>query len=102
MYIINLHLSLRFSSGDLSAECDEVDPQAIPVGTKPPPLQQQPLPQGGPPNMPPPPGKYLFLIKDIYIFSMNRKEKPFKFSFVSFIVKRRKLNFELRGLKKNI
>lgn len=62
--IINLHISLRFSSGDLSAECDEVDPQAaIPVGTKPPPLQQQPLPQGGPggpPNMPPPPGKYLF------------------------------------------
>lgn len=54
---INLHIFLRFSSGDLSAECDEVDPQAIPVGTKPPPLQQQPLPQGGPPNMPPPPGK---------------------------------------------
>lgn len=61
LYIINLHISLRFSSGDLSAECDEVDPQAIPVGTKPPPLQQQPLPQGGPPNMPPPPGKYTFL-----------------------------------------
>lgn len=89
MYIINLRLSLRFSSGDLSAECDEVDPQAIPVGTKPPPLQQQPLPQGGPPNMPPPPGKYLFSIKDI----IYRIEKPFTFSFVSFYCQKKKTKF---------
>lgn len=57
----------RFSSGDLSSECDDVDPNdpaaaAVGVpGTAPaarPVLQQQPLPQsssGGPPNMPPPP-----------------------------------------------
>lgn len=51
----------RFSSGDLSSECDDVDPNdpnAPAAGSRPPPLQQQPLPQpsgGGPPNMPPPP-----------------------------------------------
>lgn len=47
----------RFSSGDLSSECDDVDPND-PTGTgRTPPLQQQPMPNssGGPPNMPPPP-----------------------------------------------
>lgn len=50
----------RFSSGDLSSECDDVDPND-PTGTPrvaaAAPLQQQPLPNpsGGPPNMPPPP-----------------------------------------------
>lgn len=49
----------RFSSGDLSSECDEVDPNDPTAVTRPPPLQQQPLPQastvGGPPAHPPPP-----------------------------------------------
>lgn len=57
----------RFSSGDLSSECDDADPNdptasvAGASGTASaarPVLQQQPLPQsssGGPPNIPPPP-----------------------------------------------
>lgn len=47
----------RFSSGDLSAECDDVDPNDPTGATKAPPLQQQPMPNpsGGPPNIPPPP-----------------------------------------------
>lgn len=49
----------RFSSGDLSSECDEGDLND-PTAVTQPPLQQQPLPQpsntvGGPPNIPPPP-----------------------------------------------
>lgn len=54
----------RFSSGDLSQDCDEVEQQQqqqqqgdAPVAARPipPPLQTQPMP-GGPPNIPPPPG----------------------------------------------
>lgn len=49
----------RFSSGDLSAEVDDVESQSgeAPAGSRPipPPLQTQPMP-GGPPNIPPPPG----------------------------------------------
>ncbi|XP_055853109.1 synapsin [Episyrphus balteatus] len=54
-------LKRRFSSGDLSSECDDVDPNELPPAARPqqdqaPPLQQQPKPQNaGPPNMPPPP-----------------------------------------------
>lgn len=50
----------RFSSGDLSSECDDIDPNELPPAARPPqqqqqqPLQQQPLPQSGPPNVPPP------------------------------------------------
>lgn len=57
----------RFSSGDLSSECDDADPNdstgaivgasGTAAATRPV-LQQQPLPQsssGGPPNIPPPP-----------------------------------------------
>jgi glutathione synthase/RimK-type ligase-like ATP-grasp enzyme len=47
------YLKRRFSSGDLSSECDD-DPNVVPPVAKPPPLQQQPMP-GGPPNIPPPP-----------------------------------------------
>jgi hypothetical protein len=49
----------RFSSGDLSTECDDVEQsgEAQAAGKPiPPPLQTQPMP-GGPPNIPPPPGK---------------------------------------------
>lgn len=55
----------RFSSGDLTQECDDgaSDPgTSTSTGrTIPPPLQQQPMP-GGPPNIPPPnpPGKAEF------------------------------------------
>lgn len=58
----------RFSSGDLTAESEDVESQQgeLPAGTTaavgrpiPPPLQQQPMP-GGPPNIPPPPGLYLW------------------------------------------
>lgn len=56
-----MNVAFRFSSGDLSSECDDVDPND-PTGTGraaplPPPLQQQPMPNssGGPPNIPPPP-----------------------------------------------
>lgn len=55
--------AFRFSSGDLSAECDDVDaselPQAAGAGSaqQRAPLQQQPLPNpNGPPSMPPPAG----------------------------------------------
>ena len=54
----------RFSSGDLSSECDDVDPNeasAVPGTSKPPPLQSQPMP-GGPPNIPPPPGNNVLII----------------------------------------
>jgi hypothetical protein len=63
----------RFSSGDLSSECDDVDPNELPPAARPAgqagpagpagpagqpaPLQQQPMP-GGPPNIPPPPGLF--------------------------------------------
>ncbi|EDS39023.1 synapsin [Culex quinquefasciatus] len=48
-------LKRRFSSGDLSSECEDVDPKDLPPAARPqPPLQQQPMP-GGPPNIPPPP-----------------------------------------------
>jgi synapsin len=45
----------RFSSGDLTQECDDgaSDPGTSTGRTIPPPLQQQPLP-GGPPNIPAP------------------------------------------------
>lgn len=60
---------LRFSSGDLSSECDDIDPNELPATAKPP-LQQQPMPQGGgppPPNIPPPPGKsFEFCEKIVY------------------------------------
>ena len=46
-------INKRFSSGDLSSECDDVDPKDLPPAARPPPLQQQPMP-GGPPNIPPP------------------------------------------------
>lgn len=55
----------RFSSGDLSSECDDVDPIDTTAASSSPTtsgahavLQQQPLPHsssGGPPNIPPPP-----------------------------------------------
>lgn len=47
----------RFSSGDLSSECDDVDPNDPSATGRAAPLQQQPMPNasGGPPNMPPPP-----------------------------------------------
>jgi hypothetical protein len=48
-----IHICLRFSSGDLSSECDDVDPSELPPAARPV-LQQQPMP-GGPPNIPPPP-----------------------------------------------
>lgn len=57
--LILLLFILRFSSGDLSSECDDVDPND-PTAVVQPPLQQQPLPQsastvvGGPPNIPAP------------------------------------------------
>lgn len=52
-----IFIHFRFSSGDLSSECDEVDPNDPTGANRPAPLQQQPLPNpaGGPPNMPPPP-----------------------------------------------
>lgn len=58
-FLFCLALYYRFSSGDLSSECDDVDPND-PTAVVRPPLQQQPLPQpgstvGGPPNIPPPP-----------------------------------------------
>lgn len=54
----------------MSAECDDADPSLpptsqpgvqsgvgpLPTGPPKAPLQQQPMPQGGPPNLPPPPG----------------------------------------------
>ncbi|KAJ6640211.1 Synapsin, partial [Pseudolycoriella hygida] len=46
--------AFEFSSGDLSSECDDIDPNELPAAARPP-LQQQPMPQGGPPNIPPPP-----------------------------------------------
>ncbi|XP_059610305.1 uncharacterized protein LOC132257433 [Phlebotomus argentipes] len=47
-----------FSSGDLSSECEDGgEVKEAPPGARPPPLQQQPLPTGGPPNIPPPPGE---------------------------------------------
>ena len=51
----------RFSSGDLTAESDDVESQqgegdsSASGKSIPPPLQQQPMP-GGPPNIPPPLG----------------------------------------------
>lgn len=47
---------LRFSSGDLSSEVDDVDPNSLPPAARP--IQDQPTKPhapGGPPNMPPPP-----------------------------------------------
>lgn len=50
--------AFRFSSGDLSAECEDVDASELPQaasGAQQRPLQQQPLPNpNGPPSMPPP------------------------------------------------
>lgn len=48
--------AFRFSSGDLSAECEDVDASELPqAGATQRPLQQQPLPNpNGPPSMPPP------------------------------------------------
>ncbi|EDW23880.1 GL23680 [Drosophila persimilis] len=48
----------RFSSGDLSSEVDDVDPNSLPPAARP--IQDQPTKPpvpvgGGPPNMPPPP-----------------------------------------------
>ncbi|KAH8385995.1 hypothetical protein KR200_012177, partial [Drosophila serrata] len=47
----------RFSSGDLSSEVDDVDPNSLPPAARP--IQDQPTKppatSGGPPNMPPPP-----------------------------------------------
>lgn len=50
--------TLRFSSGDLSSEVDDVDPNSLPPAARP--IQDQPTKPpphaaGGPPNMPPPP-----------------------------------------------
>uniref|UniRef100_B3P4K1 GG17445 n=1 Tax=Drosophila erecta TaxID=7220 RepID=B3P4K1_DROER len=47
---------IRFSSGDLSSEVDDVDPNSLPPAARP--IQDQPTKPpvaGGPPNMPPPP-----------------------------------------------
>ncbi|KAL7731057.1 hypothetical protein ACLKA6_014271 [Drosophila palustris] len=49
-------LKRRFSSGDLSSEVDDVDPNSLPPAARP--IQDQPTKPnaaGGPPNMPPPP-----------------------------------------------
>lgn len=47
--------AFRFSSGDLSAECEDVDASELPQAGAARPLQQQPLPNpNGPPSMPPP------------------------------------------------
>lgn len=66
-FILLFNEQNRFSSGDLSSECEDVDPNdpsAVAIGAPGatsaarPVLQQQPLPQsssGGPPNIPPPP-----------------------------------------------
>lgn len=48
----------RFSSGDLSADADDVDPNDLPPAARP--IQEQPTKPvapvaGGPPSMPPPP-----------------------------------------------
>lgn len=49
----------RFSSGDLSSEADDVDPNTLPPAARP--IQDQPTKpasvasSGGPPNVPPPP-----------------------------------------------
>lgn len=66
VFLFDFCINFRFSSGDLSSECDDIDPNELPPaarpagpagpGQQPPPLQQQPMP-GGPPNIPPPPGK---------------------------------------------
>lgn len=53
---------IRFSSGDLSSECDDVDPNELPPAARPPPTTNQPMP-GGPPNIPPPPGKSVLIEK---------------------------------------
>ena len=72
----------RFSSGDLSSECDDVDPNAdpsaVPGTSKPPPLQSQPMP-GGPPNIPPPPGnnKWTNLISKHHINFNSYDIKPY-------------------------
>ena len=49
--------SCRFSSGDLSSECDDAEQSGdATAGNRPPPLQTQPV-GTGPPNIPPPAGK---------------------------------------------
>lgn len=55
--LIVTHVPFRFSSGDLSSECDDVDPNDPTGNGRAAPLQQQPMPNssGGPPNIPPPP-----------------------------------------------
>lgn len=59
----------------MSSECDDVDPNEVPPSAgptagpttpKPAPLQQQPMP-GGPPNIPPPPGRVLFYLGAVQI-----------------------------------
>lgn len=57
----------RFSSGDLSSECDDADDPSLPPAARPPPTTNQPMP-GGPPNIPPPPGKSFSLyLKDFFL-----------------------------------
>lgn len=61
-----MFLQIRFSSGDLSSECDDADDPTLPPAARPPPTTNQPMP-GGPPNIPPPPGKRLALWSNIFI-----------------------------------